>query len=278
VRAKVLAILVCAVMVCTLVYYVLEFREEMKRSVPRSRLATVQISGKWVEDDAPFKDDELEWTCAGVIVEEESTSLVILTNRDCLRLGALRRADDLGVEVKAYELKCALMESKELRRVTQFADCDGTWLDIVLLRVERGEARRGIDFDVAPMCNRDSVSIGTEVVAIGAPNGSLPTEIMGHVKSMAPPQGQGVEHSTIQTNVVLTPQNSGGPLFGVIWGRRQLIGVNACVRSDALGPKPASFADEYTLKKDEWRWFNADPAGAASALEEIYGKPASPAP
>jgi hypothetical protein len=277
VRAKVLAVLVCAVMVCTFVYYVWEFREEMKRSVPRSRLATVQISGRWVECDAPFKDDELEWTCLGVIVEEDSSSLVIMANQDCLRLGALRWADELGVEVKAYELKCALMESKEFQRVTQFADCDGTWLDIVLLRVERGEARRGVNFDVAPICNRDSVRIGTEVVAIGAPNGSLPTETIGSVKSIAPPHVQGGEHAMIETNVMLTPHNSGGPLFGVIWGRRQLIGVNACVGSGAVGPKPAHFADEYTLKKDDWRWFNADPAGAASALKEIYRKSASPA-
>jgi hypothetical protein len=277
VRAKVLAILVCAVMVCTLVYYVLEFREEIKRSVPRSRLATVQISGKWVESDAPDSDDTLVWACSGVIVGEDGSSLVIMTHRDCLGLHDLSVADSSSVEVKVYELKCALMESTQVRGVTQFAECDDAGLGIVLLRCERGDLSRGVDFEVAPICNRDSVGIGTEVVAIGAPTGSLPTETRGHVESIAPPQALGVEHSMVHTNVMLTPENSGGPLFGVIWGSRQLIGVNACVRRDALGPKPASFADEYTLKRDDWRWFSANPAGAASALKEIYNKYASSA-
>jgi S1-C subfamily serine protease len=232
-----------------------------------SHLATVFLVGEWVERDL-ILDDAGNWTGSGVIVAEEGPSLIVMTNSHCLGVEDILKNQFETVDIAKFALAIATSQSNTLRKVTQFAKCKHKGLDVALIRIPREGLRRGVDYAVAPIFNRRVAKRGVDVVAIGAPRGLRGTETFGRVSALREP-GELSPHPLIQTDAALNQGNSGGPLYAVIAGKRQLVGLNTFGYRDSQGLNFAFFADEYHA--NDWMWFDANPAGAVAALKAIHG-------
>ena len=232
-----------------------------------SHLATVFLVGEWVEVDVMI-DDDRKWSGSGVIVAEDGPSLIVMTNAHCLGVKDILDGQIETPDIAQFALGIATSQSDKIRKVTQFALCKHRGLDVALVRVPREGLRQGVDYAVAPIFNRRVAKRGVDVVAIGAPRRLRGTETFGRVSAIREP-GELSPHPLIQTDAALNQGNSGGPLYAVIAGKRQLVGLNTFGLRDSEGLNFAFFADEYHA--NDWMWFDANPAGAVAALKAIHG-------
>jgi S1-C subfamily serine protease len=230
-------------------------------------LAAVFLVGEWIERDVLI-DDEAAWSGSGVIVAEDGPSLIVMTNAHCLGVKKIMEDQVETPDIAKFALGIATSQSNKLRKVTQFALCKHRGLDVALIRVPREALVSGVDYAVSPIFSRDVAKRGVDVVAIGAPLGLRSTETFGRVSALREP-GELGPHPLIQTDAAINQGNSGGPLYAVIAGKRQLVGLNTFGLRDSQGLSFAFCADEYHA--NEWMWFDANPDGAVAALRSIYG-------
>ena len=74
----------------------------------------------------------------------------------------------------------------------------------------------------------------------------------------------------IQTDALINPGSSGGPLFVQREEWRSFCGINT-FGGEGIGF--AYCADEYP--KQDWKWFESSPRGAVAALKKIYRREAT---
>nr|WP_239004802.1 trypsin-like peptidase domain-containing protein [Paenibacillus tepidiphilus] len=107
-------------------------------------------------------------------------------------------------------------------------------LDLAVLKIE------GTDFPTVALGDSDSIKVGSEVVAIGNPQGFDHTVTAGVLSAkgrsidIAEEDGSGTRNYTnlLQTDASINPGNSGGPLLNM---NGQVIGMNVAVSADAQG-------------------------------------------
>lgn len=143
----------------------------------------------------------------------------ILTNQH-----VIENADVIQVTVdgvtKPYEAKL-LGSSKDL--------------DLAVLKIE-GDS----DFPTVALGDSDSIKVGSEVIAIGNPQGfdhTVTTGVLsakGRSIDIAEEDGSGTRNYTnlLQTDASINPGNSGGPLLNM---NGQVIGMNVAVSTDSQG-------------------------------------------
>ncbi|MEK3903286.1 MULTISPECIES: S1C family serine protease [unclassified Paenibacillus] len=107
-------------------------------------------------------------------------------------------------------------------------------LDLAVLKIE------GSDFPSVALGDSDSIKVGSEVVAIGNPQGfdhTVTTGVLsarGRSIDIAEEDGSGTKtyKNLLQTDASINPGNSGGPLLNM---NGQVIGMNVAVSRDAQG-------------------------------------------
>ncbi len=107
--------------------------------------------------------------------------------------------------------------------------------DLALVRLNTSER-----FPTVPISNPQSIQVGQRVFAIGSPfglSGTLTTGILSRIG----------RNSDLQTDAVLNPGNSGGPLLN---SRGELIGVNKAILSTGGGNSGIGFATSVVIAKD----------------------------
>ena len=98
----------------------------------------------------------------------------------------------------------------------------GQTLDLALLRIKDTPA----DLPAAPAGDSDKLRVGDLVYAIGHPWGRLGTVTAGIVSGLGVVRGPVGRTRYIQSDVVLAPGNSGGPLLNA---RGEVVGINAMI-------------------------------------------------
>jgi len=93
--------------------------------------------------------------------------------------------------------------------------------DLALVRLQTTDR-----FPTIPLADSSGIAVGQRVFAIGAPFGLSGTLTTGILSRINPNNGD------LQTDAVLNPGNSGGPLLN---SRGELIGVNKAIRVSPLG-------------------------------------------
>jgi len=107
--------------------------------------------------------------------------------------------------------------------------------DLALVRLNTSER-----FPAILISNPQSIQVGQRVFAIGSPfglSGTLTTGILSRIG----------RNSDLQTDAVLNPGNSGGPLLN---SRGELIGVNKAILSTGGGNSGIGFATSVVIAKD----------------------------
>lgn len=107
--------------------------------------------------------------------------------------------------------------------------------DLALVRLNTSER-----FPTILISNPQSIQVGQRVFAIGSPfglSGTLTTGILSRIG----------RNSDLQTDAVLNPGNSGGPLLN---SRGELIGVNKAILSTGGGNSGIGFATSVVIAKD----------------------------
>lgn len=107
-------------------------------------------------------------------------------------------------------------------------------LDLAVLKIE------GADFPTVQLGDSDSIKVGSEVVAIGNPQGFDHTVTAGVLSAKGrsidinEEDGSGTRNykDLLQTDASINPGNSGGPLLNM---NGQVIGMNVAVSADAQG-------------------------------------------
>ncbi|WP_310549731.1 S1C family serine protease [Paenibacillus glufosinatiresistens] len=107
-------------------------------------------------------------------------------------------------------------------------------LDLAVLKIE------GTDFPTVPLGDSDSIKVGSEVVAIGNPQGFDHTVTAGVLSAkdrsidINEEDGSGTRNykNLLQTDASINPGNSGGPLLNA---DGQVIGMNVAVSTDSQG-------------------------------------------
>lgn len=107
-------------------------------------------------------------------------------------------------------------------------------LDLAVLKIE------GSDFPSVALGDSDSIKVGSEVVAIGNPQGFDHTVTAGVLSAKGrsidinEEDGSGTRNykALLQTDASINPGNSGGPLLNM---NGQVIGMNVAVSTDAQG-------------------------------------------
>lgn len=107
-------------------------------------------------------------------------------------------------------------------------------LDLAVLKIE------GTDFPTVELGDSDSIKVGSEVVAIGNPQGFDHTVTAGVLSARGrsidinEEDGSGTRNykNLLQTDASINPGNSGGPLLNM---NGQVIGMNVAVSADAQG-------------------------------------------
>ncbi|WNS46532.1 trypsin-like peptidase domain-containing protein [Paenibacillus sp. MMS20-IR301] len=107
-------------------------------------------------------------------------------------------------------------------------------LDLAVLKIE------GADFPTVALGDSDSIKVGSEVVAIGNPQGFDHTVTAGVLSAKGrsidinEEDGSGTRNykNLLQTDASINPGNSGGPLLNL---NGQVIGMNVAVSTDSQG-------------------------------------------
>ncbi|MFP4978016.1 S1C family serine protease [Paenibacillus sp. CN-4] len=107
-------------------------------------------------------------------------------------------------------------------------------LDLAVLKIEGG------DLPTVPLGDSDSIKVGSEVVAIGNPQGFDHTVTAGVLSAkdrsidIAEEDGSGTREykNLLQTDASINPGNSGGPLLNM---NGQVIGMNVAVSTQSQG-------------------------------------------
>jgi len=101
--------------------------------------------------------------------------------------------------------------------------------DLALLKIV-APGQKNQTFPSAPIGNSDKVVVGDKVIAIGNPFGLTQTVTSGIIgaRRRRLPIGGIVLHNVFQTDVPISPGNSGGPLLNL---RGEVIGINTAIFS-----------------------------------------------
>ena len=230
------------------------------------KLTAQTVAGSWEEEDS-FENDIQSWTGSAGVVGKKGDRLYLISNSHCLGLVELAMADDLTdliPEILRYNL-VVQFASGEVRDVLRFADQIGD-MDLMMLEVDSRGLKENRDYVFLPYKSVD-LDVGDEVVAVGSPLGFAGTHTFGKISALRPPS-QGQSFRAIQTDAAINHGNSGGPLFAKRKDKYYWVGVNTW-RID--GADNLGFAiDAHDAVRSEYKWFSANPQGAAQAIRENY--------
>ncbi len=231
-----------------------------------SLLATVAMVGHWTEADLVFDDESYRFG-SGVVIAEDGGDLIIMTNSHCIGLPSIAKGQLEELDISQFVIAVSFHNQERLRKVSAFAETRTAGLDLALLRLPQSDLVAGKDYVVAAISSRTRASRGADVVAIGAPLSLRATETFGRISALRP-IGEIRPNAVLQTDAALSPGNSGGPLFVADGEWRSLLAINTFGREGGQNLNFAYYADEYSEQR--WEWFDADPAGAVKALQDIY--------
>jgi serine protease Do len=119
-------------------------------------------------------------------------------------------------------------------------------LDLALLRVSGSLA----GLPAAPVGDSGKLRIGELVFAIGHPWGRLGAVTVGIVSGLGVVRGPGGRTRYIQSDVLLTPGNSGGPLLNA---RGEIVGINAMIFGRLALSIPSNAATAWLAGTEERR-------------------------
>jgi serine protease Do len=130
----------------------------------------------------------------------------------------------------AKDVKVTLTDRREYRAKVMGMD---THSDVAVLKIDAS------NLPTVKLGNSAEVKIGQWVVAIGSPFGFDNTVTSGIVSAKARSLGSDTYVPYLQTDVVVNPGSSGGPLFDL---RGNVIGINSQIYSRSGGYQGLSFA------------------------------------
>jgi hypothetical protein len=197
----------------------LEFTRLSKTSIP--------MSVYWREEDVAL-DDELSGTGSTCVLGVRDGYLILATNGHCLGLEELAVADGANDDPEVVEYAVSLhFPGNRVLRAEHFGWV-GAGSDIAFLTVPVGDHVEGRDYEiVVPGAEGETLEVGAEVVAVGAPLGLEGTHTFGRVSALrSMPDSDGGTIEMIQTDAAINPGNSGGPLFWKRGDRYAWIGIN----------------------------------------------------
>ena len=118
--------------------------------------------------------------------------------------------------------------------------------DLALLRIKGGPG----DLSNAPVGDSDKLRVGELVYAIGHPWGRLGVVTAGIVSGLGVVRGPGRRTRYIQSDVSLSPGNSGGPLLN---SRGEVVGINTMIFGNLALSIPSNAASAWLAGAGERR-------------------------
>ncbi|MFC3686739.1 S1C family serine protease [Aquipuribacter hungaricus] len=177
-----------------------------------------------------------EGTGSGFVIDEEG---LVVTNNHVVAAGGDEPAEDIVVELANGSQATAEVVGVEPS------------YDIAVLRIDPAEA--GAPLVALPFGDSDSVVVGEQVVAIGAPLGLDSTVTTGIVSALNRPVSAGDAQQTafinaIQTDAAINPGNSGGPLVNM---RGEVVGVNSAIAQAPGGQAGGSIGLGFSIPSNQ---------------------------
>ncbi len=223
----------------------------------------VTLVGRWVEEDV-WSDDRGQWHCSGVIKAEQNGQLTVVTNRHCLGLEELSKAEALGgdLDVKVWEIRVFTHGGKELEVAGLDVQTD---LDLAILRTRPAALVAGRDFLIAPF-GKDPVELGDSLVAVGTPLDPKLSGTMtfGRVSSLRE------EGRVIQHDAAINQGNSGGPLFVSRGIDHFWIGVNTRTVNKRVGEGLHFAISVREIGNGPTITVEVNPAGACKLIRALH--------
>jgi len=223
----------------------------------------VTLVGRWVEQDV-LADDRGQWHCSGVVREEKNGVLHIVTNRHCLGLEELAKAEPVGgdLDVKQWQITVFTHSGKELEVVALDVQTD---LDLAILRTRPASLVAGRDFLSAPF-GKEPVELGDSLIAVGTPLDPKLSGTMtfGRVSSLRE------EGRVIQHDAAINQGNSGGPLFVSRGMDHFWVGVNTRTVSKRVGEGLHFAISVREIGNGPTITVEVNPAGACKLMRQLH--------
>ena len=229
----------------------------------------VTLVGRWIEEDV-ISDDRGQWHCSGVVREEQNGVLHIVTNRHCLGLEDLSKAEPVGgdLDVKQWQITVFTHNGKELEVTALDVQTD---LDLAILRTRPASLMAGRDFLLAPF-GKDAVELGDQLIAVGTPLDTKLSGTMtfGRVSSLRE------EGRVIQHDAAINQGNSGGPLFvsrGIdyFW-----VGINTRTINKKIGEGLHFAIAVHEIGNGPTITVEVNPEGACKLMRQLYSAGCDP--
>ncbi|ADB18082.1 heat shock protein DnaJ domain protein [Pirellula staleyi DSM 6068] len=214
---------------------------------------------------------------SSVVTENTGGKLRLFTNAHVIGLedvaGRATKQRDRTANITQFALEVQFPSGAKRRaeRVGLAADPN---LDVACIEVNPNGLVAGLDYVVVPKVSNAmkvlEVKNGGEVVAVGTPLDILFANSMtfGRISSLRAPKSATSGATWIQHDASISPGNSGGPLFLRQGERYHWIGINTR-GADGAALSMAISADE--VSSAELIWADANPAGAAQLIGQVYG-------
>ncbi|TGO02927.1 hypothetical protein PN36_07245 [Candidatus Thiomargarita nelsonii] len=226
-----------------------------------SQDSTVKIKGFFREKDC-FLNDDVNWRGAGVIIDKTDEFYVILTNLHVIGFWQIYDSDLLTPEIDEYSLDIQTVNSNDWVSVRKIL-VNAKLKDFALIYI-----KTAADYPILPL-SRQKPRQGMNVYAMGHPSGLDFTFTAGVISGLRETRSDlEVPYQLIQTDTVLNPGNSGGPLLDE---KGQLIGIVVSKVSQKCGLNFAIPAQEIiaSFEHEEFVEFPLVPAQIGLFVEQL---------
>jgi len=226
-----------------------------------SQDSTVKIKGFFREKDL-FLSDDVNWRGAGVIIDKTDEFYVILTNLHVIGFWQIYDSDLLTPEINEYSLDIQTVNSNDWVTVRKIL-VNAKLKDFALIYI-----KTAADYPILPL-SRQKPQQGMNVYAMGHPSGLDFTFTSGVISALRETRSDlEVPYQLIQTDTVLNPGNSGGPLLDE---KGQLVGIVVSKVSEKCGLNFAIPAQEIiaSFEHEEFVEFPLVPAQIGLFVEQL---------
>ncbi|MEN8219908.1 MAG: S1C family serine protease [Pseudomonadota bacterium] len=226
-----------------------------------SRQSTVKIRGFFREKDC-ILNDEVNWHGSGVIIDKVDGFYLILTNLHVVGFWEIYNSDLLTPEIDEYSLDIQTVHKNDWVKVNKIL-VNSKLKDFALIYI-----KAAADYPLLPLA-RHKLLQGMKVYAMGHPSGLNFTFTSGIISAFRETQSDlGIPYQLIQTDTVVNPGNSGGPLIDE---KGRLVGIVVSKASKKCGINFAVHSQEViaSFEHDEFIEFPLVPAKIGLFVERL---------
>ena len=233
------------------------------------KLAAPTINVRWVKKGFLGPEEGTVVGTAGVF-DVAGGKLILITNSACLDLRGLGKSP----RIRTCEIWVDF-PSGESKVVERFSDKVGG-LDLAAIEVSGEGLNPGEDYILLPFRKDVAIAEGDRLVVVkGSVDPSNPGSVRTSQKisAIAPPSTTSAQCRVIRSDADVTNENRGGLLLKEHRGKFFWVGIGlVAVTPPPDGQKEPNVSvyagDVLSLQP---KWFPCTPAGAADALNQIYG-------